>query len=163
VRRFSTGPNLGRLFIGAEGTLGVITAACLQAHPLPESQELRAYEFATFEDGFEVVQAIAGLGLRPSLLEYGEEHATQWPQYSGRTDEPPLLFVGFEGLTEEVEYSLARTKALIKQHNGQSAGKKKARRFWEQRHVVAERFKRGRERPARFGSSEAARDFIHVA
>src|SRR5690606_11312636 len=104
-----------------------------------------------------------GLSLRPSLLEYGEEHATQWPQYSGRIDEPPLLFVGFEGLSEEVEYSLARTKALIKQHNGQSAGKKKARRFWEQRHVVPERFKRGRERPARSGSSEAARDFIHVA
>jgi FAD/FMN-containing dehydrogenase len=163
VRRHSTGPDLARLFIGAEGVLGVITAAALQAHRLPERQELRAYEFSSFEDGFEAVQGIAALGLRPSLLEYGEEHASPWPELSGRSDEPPLLYLGFEGLEEEVEFSLDRARATVKRSGGRSAGKKKARRFWAQRHVIAQRFKRGMERPTRMGGAEVARDFIHVA
>jgi FAD/FMN-containing dehydrogenase len=163
VRRRSTGPDIAKLFVGAEGTLGVITAAALQAYPLPERQELRAYEFAAFEDGFAAIQGIAALGLRPSLLEYGEEHASPWPGLSGREDEPPLLYLGFEGLAEEVDFSLARAKALVKQNGGRGAGKKKAHEFWERRHVVAERFRRGRERPRRIGSDQAAFDFIHVA
>ena len=163
VRRHSTGPNLWRLFVGAEGTLGVITAAALQANPVPERQVLRAYEFPSFEDGFEAIQGIAALGLRPSLMEFGEDHATPWPQLSGRKEEPPLLYLGFEGLHEEVEFSLDRAKRLIKANHGQSAGKKRARRFWDRRHDVALRFKRGQERPSRMGSPEIARDFIHVA
>ena len=163
VRRHSTGPDLSKLFIGAEGTLGVITAAALLAHPAPERQQLRAYTFSSFEDGFEAVQGIAALGLRPSLLEYAEEHATPWPKLSDHRDEPPLLYLGFEGLAEEVEFSLARAKGLIKRHGGTGAGKKKARRFWERRHDVAMRFQRGLERPQRMGSEDVASDFIHVA
>ncbi len=163
VRRYSAGPNLSHLFVGAEGTLGVITAAALQAYAAPERQELRAYEFPTFEDGFETIQAIASLGLRPSLLDYGEEHATPWPELPGRTEAAPLLYLGFEGLDEEVEFSLERAKKLIKRHGGKSVGKKKARHFWEHRHDVALRFQRGMERPTRMGSEDVARDFIHVA
>ena len=163
VRRTSTGPNLARLFIGAEGTLGVITAAALQAHPVPERQELRAYQFPSFEDGFEAIQAIAGLGLRPSLLDYGEEHAAPWPQFADRIEEPPVLYLGFEGFAEEVEASLQRAKSLVKQNDGESLGRKKAQQFWDRRHDVAMRFKRGLERPNRMGSGDVARDFIHVA
>jgi FAD/FMN-containing dehydrogenase len=163
VRRHSAGPDLSRLFIGAEGTLGVITAAALQTHAVPEREELRAYEFSTFEDGFEAIQGIAALGLRPSLLDYGEEHASQWPELSDRRDEPPLLYLGFEGLTEEVEFSLDRSKTLVKRNAGRSLGRKKARRFWERRHVVAQRFARGLQRPERMGGDDVARDFIHVA
>jgi FAD/FMN-containing dehydrogenase len=163
VRRRSTGPDLARLFIGAEGVLGVITAAALEAHRIPERRELRAYEFATFEDGFEAIREIAALGLRPSLLDYGEEHASPWPSLSDREDEAPLLYVGFEGLIEEVEAALDRAKAAIKAAGGRKLGRKKAQQFWERRHVVAERFRRGQERPRRFGSNEAAFDFIHVA
>jgi FAD/FMN-containing dehydrogenase len=163
VRRRSTGPDLARLFVGAEGVLGVITAAALQAHPVPEREELRAYEFASFEDGFAAVQAIAALGLRPSLLDYGEEHASPWPELSDRQDEPPLLYLGFEGFAEEVEAWLERAKALVRAHGARKLGRKRAQKFWARRHVVAERFRRGQERPRRIGSDDAAFDFIHVA
>jgi len=42
----STGPNLNRLFIGAEGCLGIVTEATLRVFPQPEKRELMAYTFA---------------------------------------------------------------------------------------------------------------------
>ncbi len=40
--RAATGPNLTQLFVGSEGTLGIITEARLRIHPLPPAQERRA-------------------------------------------------------------------------------------------------------------------------
>ena len=44
--RAATGPNLTQLFVGSEGTLGVITEARLRIHPAPPAQERRAFGFA---------------------------------------------------------------------------------------------------------------------
>src|SRR6202035_4913310 len=46
--RAALGPDLTQLFVGSEGTLGVITAARFRIHPLPSAQERRAYGFDTF-------------------------------------------------------------------------------------------------------------------
>jgi FAD/FMN-containing dehydrogenase len=163
VRRHSAGPNLARLFIGAEGTLGVITAVALQAHPLPEAQDLRAFNFDTFDQGFAAVDAIAGLGLRPSLLDYGEEHASPWPELAPREDEPPLLYLGFEGLREEVEFSMHRALALIQANGGRDLPPHQAESFWQRRHVVAQRFARGKPRERYVRSPDVAYDYLHVA
>ena len=47
------GPNLTQLFVGSEGTLGVITEARLRIHPLPPAQERRAFGFESFAAGLE--------------------------------------------------------------------------------------------------------------
>ena len=163
VRRHSTGPNLTRLFTGAEGTLGVITAAALLGHPIPEKEERRAFNFATFEDGFAAIQEMAALELRPSLLEYGEEHASPWPDLMEREDDPPLLYLGYEGFTEEVEASWVRARRILDARGAVELPQSVSESFWEQRHVIAQRFARGMARERRFGSSEIARDFMHVA
>lgn len=162
VRRRSTGPELARLFVGAEGTLGVITAAALETFPVPEREELRAYRFETFEAGFAAIDEMAGLGMRPSLLDYGEEHASPWQEMAPREAEPPLLYLGFEGYEEEVEASLARAGKIIGAKGGSELAAGLAREFWERRHVVAQRFARGRARQAN-RSPDIAFDYIHVA
>ncbi len=163
VRRHSAGPDLARLFIGAEGTLGVITAAALQAQPLPERQELRAYNFDTFDAGFAAIDAMAALGLRPSLLDYGEEHASPWPDLASREDEPPLLYVGFEGFSEEIEASLQRATAIIDANGGRKLPRERAHEFWDRRHVVAQRFARGKRRDRNIRGPDVAFDYIHVS
>jgi len=163
VRRHSAGPNLARLFIGAEGTLGVITAAALLGQPIPEKEERRAFNFATFEEGFEAIQDMAALGLRPSLLEYGEEHASPWPELFERDDDPPLLYLGYEGFAEEVDASWVRARRILEARGAVERPQSEAESFWQHRHVIAQRFARGIPRERRFGSGDMAREFMHVA
>ncbi len=66
--RAATGPNLTQLFVGSEGTLGVITEARLRLHPLPGAQERRAYGFTTFVDGLEACRKILRRGATPAVL-----------------------------------------------------------------------------------------------
>ncbi|MPZ48718.1 MAG: FAD-binding protein [Dehalococcoidia bacterium] len=166
LRRHSTGPDLARLFIGAEGTLGVITAAALRAYPIPERQELRAFRFRRFEDGFAAVDALTALGLRPSLLEYSEEHASPWPELSTREEEPPLLYLGFEGFAEEVEASLSRAERIAAGHGATPLPQQQVEDFWAERHIIAERFARNRGNRRRrngWGDPGLVRDYIHVS
>ena len=164
VTRNSAGPRLDRLFIGAEGIMGVITAAALKGHRIPEAQVLRAYHFDSFEAGFEMIDDVAGLGLRPSLLDYGEEHASPWPDLAEREEEQPILYLGFEGLTEEVDASIRHAEALAAASGARREPDQLAQRFWDDRHVIAERFSRTRRRRERPNwSPEVVRDYMHVA
>ncbi len=66
--RAATGPNLTQLFVGSEGTLGVITEARLRIHPLPAAQERRAFGFPSFASGLEACRRILRRGATPAVL-----------------------------------------------------------------------------------------------
>ncbi len=165
VGRHSSGPDLARLFVGAEGTLGVITAAALRAFPRPETRMLSAFRFPGFEAGFRAIDAISALCLRPSLLDYGEEHASPWPDLVPRAEELPTLYLGFEGFEEEVEAAVARADAIVSAGGAEELPTELVERFWEERHVIAERYagRRRRRRSSRWRSPDLAFDYLHVA
>ena len=62
------GPDLSQLFIGCEGTLGVVTSVVLRAHPLPAHEARDAYAFATFEAGLDACRRILRRGATPAVL-----------------------------------------------------------------------------------------------
>lgn len=156
VPRSSTGPRLHQLFAGAEGVLGVITEVTLRAFPLPERRALLAFEFPSFEHGFSAAHELFRLGLTPALLDFGAP-----PRGSGR------MYLGFEGLSEEVEAIAPRAAAICRHHQGVDVGGEVARAFWEHRHVTAEqmqawrRLERAEPAPGEPGSSVF--DYLHVA
>jgi alkyldihydroxyacetonephosphate synthase len=66
--RAATGPDLTQLFVGSEGTLGVITGARLRLHPAPPVERRAAYRFDTFSGGIEACRQILRRGARPAVL-----------------------------------------------------------------------------------------------
>lgn len=71
--RAATGPNLTQLFVGSEGTLGVITEARLRIHPLPPAQGRRAFGFTTFAAGLDACRMILRRGATPAVLRLYDE------------------------------------------------------------------------------------------
>jgi len=104
--RAATGPNLTQLFVGSEGTLGVITEARLRIHPRPAAQDRRAFGFATFEAGLEACRMILRRGATPAVVRLYDRTE------SGRNFEQPdtnLLVV----LDEADPEILAATMAVV--------------------------------------------------
>jgi len=66
--RSATGPDWTQAFVGAEGTLGLITSAVCRIWPYPESRRFQAYSFATVEDGFEAIRRMMQAELRPACV-----------------------------------------------------------------------------------------------
>lgn len=66
--RAAVGPDLNQVFIGSEGTLGVILGARLRLHPLPTGEGRAAYGFGSFAAGMDACRRILQRGARPAVL-----------------------------------------------------------------------------------------------
>lgn len=66
--RQAVGPDLNQLFIGSEGTLGVITEVQLRAHPVPTGVGRAAYGFASFAAGLEACRLVLRADANPAVL-----------------------------------------------------------------------------------------------
>lgn len=155
VAKSSTGINLNHLFIGGEGCFGILTEITLRVFPVPETRSLLAVRFASFDRGFDAVRAFFAAGLRPILLDYGDE--TEDPEG------PSILYVGFEGKAEVVAVEEAVALQAFLDRQGERLDPDKAQRFWRERHAAARRFAANRRERRRPSESGVHQDWVHVA
>jgi alkyldihydroxyacetonephosphate synthase len=64
----AVGPDLNQVFVGSEGTLGVITRVWLRAHPVADSVQRAAYHFPELSRGFDACRRIVRRGATPAVL-----------------------------------------------------------------------------------------------
>lgn len=78
VLKNSTGYNFTQLFVGSEGTLGIITKIVLKLIPHPKTNIVMLVPFKSMEKASEAVSAIFRAGIVPSCLEFMERDAIEW-------------------------------------------------------------------------------------
>jgi alkyldihydroxyacetonephosphate synthase len=66
--RAAVGPDLNQLFVGSEGTLGVITSARLRLHPAPTHERRAAYAFASVPEALDAMRAVMQRGATPAVM-----------------------------------------------------------------------------------------------
>ncbi|MEM2517756.1 MAG: FAD-binding oxidoreductase [Candidatus Bathyarchaeia archaeon] len=138
VPKSSTGLDIKSIFIGTEGTLGVITEATLRIFPKPETITILFYAFADFETAFKALLKIRRAGLSPTIQlvvdKAGIEELIE-EKRCPETSEGGLVLV-YEGLKEEVEALRKRTVKILAKEGGIYMGEDVGRSFWESRHKM---------------------------
>lgn len=119
--RQSVGPDLNQLFVGSEGTLGIITGARLRAHPAPVAELRAAYGFASFADGLDACRRILRRGATPAVLRLYDDVESQ--RNFGTTDthmvlvldegDPTLVAATMTVVAEECRNALLLDPAFV--------------------------------------------------
>ena len=98
----SSGYDLTRLFVGSEGTLGVVTEATLRLAGIPVHHLAATVTFNRLEDAVEAVAVMMGSGVEPAALELLPPQLIQLMNREKNFDlaEMPSLFCEFHGISE---------------------------------------------------------------
>ncbi|WP_374777706.1 FAD-binding oxidoreductase [Streptomyces sp. NBC_01310] len=114
------GPSPDRLFLGSEGSLGVITEAWVRLQERPRHKASAAVSFSDFHDALRAVRALAQSDLSPAncrLLDAGEAALSD-----ASRDGSAVLVLGFESADEPVTARLERALDLARSHGGRRGG-----------------------------------------
>ncbi len=75
--RHASGIDVFQLFIGSEGTLGIITEAKMKTHPLPKSKKWVVGIFKSYEDGADALRQMIQSGIHPSISRLSDVQETK--------------------------------------------------------------------------------------
>ena len=100
--RAAIGLDTKEVFIGSEGTLGIVTEITTRIFSQKDHRRLETVEFEDVKSGISAMQEITRNGLRPFLVRFYDvdeaRHAMKDPSY-----EKCVMFLGFEGGRQMVD------------------------------------------------------------
>jgi len=141
ARKSSAGYDLTRLFVGSEGTLGIITEVTLRLHGRPEAVAAATCWFETIDEAVNAVITIVQLGIPVARIELLDEVQMEAVRRHSRLDNPaaPTLFFEFHGLSQaNVDEQALAVGAIAGEHGGRDfarATSPEARAaLWQARH-----------------------------
>jgi D-lactate dehydrogenase (cytochrome) len=144
ARKSSAGYDLTRLFIGAEGTLGLVCEVTLRVRPTPEAMSAAVCGFPTLADAVACVVAVSQYGIPVARIELLDEMLIEAINRYADLDHPiaPTLFLEFHGTADEVKAQAAETEAIATEHGGEhfrwATDETQRRRMWHARHHAYE-------------------------
>jgi D-lactate dehydrogenase (cytochrome) len=141
-RKSSAGYDLTRLFVGSEGTLGIITELTVRLHPLPEAVSSATCAFPDVASAVRTVIQTIQLGVPVARIELLDALTVQAVNRYSKTTlrESPMLFFEFHGSPTGVEEQARTVQDIARDNGGQDfewATRPEDRtRLWQARHDV---------------------------
>ncbi|MBP0448448.1 FAD-binding oxidoreductase [Kitasatospora sp. RG8] len=132
----AAGPDLRELFLGSEGTLGVITAVRVRVHAAPAVKAYEAWSFPDFATGAAALRAVEQQGTGPTVIRLSDEAETMvnlamTEKIGGEPAVTGCLAVTvFEGTADQVATRHQLTRDALLAAGGTSLGEAPAR-AWE--------------------------------
>ena len=123
TKKTSAGYNLTNLFIGSEGTLGIITEVQLRLSPIPESIMAAVCHFPTLENAVQTAQQVIQYGIPIGRIEMlNKDQMGISIQYSKleNVEEVPTLFFEFHGSEISNKENIKIVEEISKDNNGSS-------------------------------------------
>lgn len=140
ARKSSAGYDLTRLFIGSEGTLGVITEVQLRLYPLPEAISSAVCGFETVEGAVSSVVEILQSGVPVARCELLDDDSVKAVNAYAKLDVPvrPTVFFEFHGTESSVKEQAEIAASVISEHGGSdfewSTKREDREKLWDARH-----------------------------
>lgn len=133
-----TGYNLTQLFIGSEGTLGIVTQATIRLIPKPEAKRILLAYFDTLEDTSTTVNDIISNLITPSVIDLLDKNTLQTIESfypSGLlTDKEAALLIEIDGFKAALDSQYEQIMEICKRNNSsyiQTAGtEEEAEKIW---------------------------------
>ena len=117
----ATGYNLGSLFVGSEGTLGIVVEATLKLIPKPETRQVLMAYFDKIEDAVSAVDEIIDEKVFPATIDFMDKNAIQTVEKffpSGLlTDKEAALIIEIDGCLDAVKHQSEIILSILKKAN----------------------------------------------
>ena len=141
ARKSASGYDLTRLFVGAEGTLGIVTEITLRLHGLPEAVSAAVCPFATLEGAVATVITTIQLGIPVARIELLDEALIDAVNRFSKLDYTvaPTLFFEFHAVSERAVVEQAEmVKEIASERGGGdfrwAVREEERGRLWHARH-----------------------------
>ncbi len=120
ARKSSAGYDLTRLFVGSEGTLGVICEITLRIYPLPEAVSAAICSFSSIAEAVDTVIQTIQLGVPIARVELLDAHSVRGVNRYSKLHlrEVPLLLMEFHGSPASVKEQAETVQQIASEHGG---------------------------------------------
>jgi alkyldihydroxyacetonephosphate synthase len=134
--RHASGPELTGLFIGSEGTLGIITEATMRVDPLPQTRRFRSFLFPSMDHGLDAGRQIMLSRLHPAVIRLYDPYSTTRvvKRVIGLDAEGSYMVIGFDGLEDLVALEEKLAWDICLSHGGKDLGSEAGLQWWEHRY-----------------------------
>lgn len=136
VPRHASGPDLAQVFLGSEGTLGVVTKATMKIHPLPAVRKFHAYLFSDLHSGMVAGEKLMARRLAPSVIRLYDHASTISiiKRVLGIERKGAYLVFGFDGEEDIVDLQMKKAVAICEETAVEDLGTEGGQTWWDQRY-----------------------------